>query len=137
MTFTASNITIPAQPMVGDELLSFVKRNGNLSKTEMAQATGYVSTTKDGALRCNITAMTDALVQATGIVIGGASSGRGPGGRKLSYTARVQGNKNLLVGAAYTKQLGLEPGAEFDIKISKQTGTIRLIPVGTSEEEAE
>ena len=54
---------------------------------------------------------------------------------KLSYTAKVQGNGNLLVGKAYTAMLGLEPGAEFDIKLGKKA--IRLIPVGGSEEESE
>ena len=59
----------------------------------------------------------------------------GKGGRKLSYIATVQGNGNLLVGKAYTAMLGLEPGAEFDIKLGKKA--IRLIPVGGSEEESE
>ena len=59
----------------------------------------------------------------------------GVGGRKLSYIAKVQGNGNLLVGKAYTAMLGLEPGAEFEIKLGKKA--IRLIPVGGSEDESE
>ena len=59
----------------------------------------------------------------------------GVGGRKLSYIAKVQGNSNLLVGKAYTAMLGLEPGAEFEIKLGKKA--IRLIPVGGSEDESE
>ena len=51
----------------------------------------------------------------------------------MSYTAKVQGNGNLLVGKAYTAMLELEPGAEFEIKLGKKA--IRLIPVGGSEEE--
>ena len=66
---------------------------------------------------------------------GGGGAAIGKGGRKLSYVATVQGNGNLLVGKAYTAMLGLEPGAEFDIKLGKKA--IRLTPVGGSEEESE
>ena len=38
------------------------------------------------------------------------------------------GQWNLLVGKAYTAMLGLDPGAEFDIKLGKKA--IRLVPVG-------
>ncbi len=121
--------------MVGDDLLSFVKRNNNLSKTELAQATGYVSTKKDGTQRCNFTAMTDALVEATGIIIGKAANpSRGVGGRKLSYKAKVQGNGNLLVGKAYTAVLGIDVDAQYTIKLNKKDNSIRLVPVGTEDD---
>ena len=48
------------------------------------------------------------------------SSGIGKGGRKLSHTAKVQGNGNLLVGKAYTAMLDLNPGDEFTIKLGKK-----------------
>ena len=51
----------------------------------------------------------------------------------MSYTAKVQGNGNLLVGKAYTAMLDLNVGDEFEIKLGKKA--IRLIPVGGSEEE--
>ena len=133
MTVTPS-ITIPSERIVGSELVAFVKKNNHLSETEMAQATGYVSTKKDGDQRVNITAMTEALCEATGITFG-KSATRGLAGRKLSSVARVQGNQNLLVGAAYTKQLGLEPGAQFKIIINQKSGVIRLVPVGGTDEE--
>ena len=132
---TASNIVIPSERIVGAELVSFVKKNPQLSKSELAQATGYVTAKKDGDLRVNITAMTEALMEATGIVFGKSGVTRGPGGRKLSGVARVQGNKNLLVGAAYTKQLGLEPGDQFKIVLNSKNNTIRLTPLGGSDEE--
>ena len=40
---------------------------------------------------------------------------------------------NLLVGKAYTAQLGLEPGDEFEIKFGRKQ--IQLIPLGAAEEE--
>ena len=109
-----------------------------MTKTELAEATGYTSVTKAGKVRSNFTAMTDALVEATGIKIGGgASDQRGKGGRKLSFTAKVQGNGNLLVGKAYTSLLDLVANDEFTIKLNKNSGTIRLIPVGGGEETEE
>ena len=40
---------------------------------------------------------------------------------------------NLLVGKAFTAQLGLQPGAEFEIKLALKQ--IQLIPLGAAEEE--
>ena len=130
MTFTPTATTL-----VGDELLSFVKKNTGMSKTELAEATGYTSVTKDGKTRCNFAAMQEALIKATGINLGGGAEQRGPGGRKLSYVAKVQGNNNLLVGHAYTAQLGLKPGDQFTIKLTKNG--IRLTPVGGAADDEE
>ena len=121
--------------LTGADLLAKVKELGDVSKTEMATACGYVSKKKDGSDRVNFTAFYEALLGAKGVELGGGVAGIGKGGRKLSYVATVQGNGNLLVGKAYTAMLGLEPGAEFDIKLGKKA--IRLIPVGGSEEESE
>ena len=120
--------------LTGTDLLTKVKELGDVSKTELATQCGYVSKKKDGSDRVNFTAFYEALLGAKGVELGGGGS-VGVGGRKLSYTAKVQGNGNLLVGKAYTAILGLEPGAEFDIKLGKKA--IRLTPVGGSEEESE
>ena len=120
--------------LTGTELLTKVKELGDVSKTELATQCGYVSKKKDGSDRVNFTAFYEALLGAKGVELGGNPS-VGKGGRKLSYIATVQGNGNLLVGKAYTAMLGLEPGAEFDIKLGKKA--IRLTPVGGSEEESE
>jgi len=119
--------------LTGAELLSKVKDLGDVSKSDIVRACGYVSTKKDGGERLNFTAFYEALLDAKGVNLSGGSAGVGKGGRKLSYTAKVQGNGNLLVGKAYTAMLNLEPGAEFDIKLGKKA--IRLIPVGGVEED--
>ena len=119
--------------LTGTELLTKVKELGDVSKTDLATQCGYVSKKKDGSDRVNFTAFYEALLNAKGIDLSAAGTGVGKGGRKLSYTAKVQGNGNLLVGKAYTSMLELEPGAEFEIKLGKKA--IRLIPVGGSEEE--
>ena len=121
--------------LTGTDLLAKVKELGDVSKTDLATQCGYVSKKKDGSERVNFTAFYEALLGAKGVELGVGGSDVGKGGRKLSYIATVQGNGNLLVGKAYTAILGLEPGAEFEIKLGKKA--IRLIPVGGSEEESE
>ena len=121
--------------LTGSDLLAKVKELGDVSKTDLATACGYVTDKKDGGQRVNFTAFYEALLSAKGVELGGGSAGIGKGGRKLSYTAKVQGNGNLLVGKAYTAMLDLNPGDEFEIKLGCKA--IRLIPVGGSDEEGQ
>ena len=120
--------------LTGSELLTKVKEMGDVSKSDLVRACGYVSTKKDGGERLNFTAFYEALLEAKGVELG-ASSKVGKGGRKLSYVATVQGNGNLLIGKAYTALLDLQPGDEFEIKLGRKQ--IRLIPVGSSEDDEE
>ncbi|MAN19584.1 AbrB-like transcriptional regulator involved in photosynthesis regulation [Synechococcus sp. A18-25c] len=120
--------------LTGAELLAKVKDLGDVSKTDLATACGYVSKKKDGSDRVNFTAFYEALLNAKGVDLGGGSAGVGKGGRKLSYKAVVQGNGNLLVGKAYTAMLDLQPGDEFTIKLSKKKG-VTLVPMGAEDEE--
>ena len=117
----------------GAELLAKVKELGDASKSELVRSCGYVSSKKDGSERLNFTAFYEALLEAKGLSLGSDGRGKGPGGRSLSFVATVQGNGNLLVGKAYTAQLGLNPGDEFEIKLGKKQ--IRLVPVGGIDED--
>ena len=119
--------------LTGGDLLTKVKDLGDVSKSDLVRACGYVSEKKNGGDRLNFTAFYEALLEAKGINFANGGGAIGKGGRKLSYTARVQGNGNLLIGKAYTAMLGLEVGAEYDIKLGQKA--IRLIPVGGAEEE--
>ena len=120
--------------LVGAELLAKVKELGDASKSELVRQCGYMSSKKDGGERLNFTAFYEALLEAKGLSLGGGeTAGRGKGGRRLSYSTRVQFNGNLMVGKAYTAQLGLQPGDEFEIKLGKKQ--IRLIPAGAVDEE--
>ena len=119
--------------LVGADLLAKVKDLGDVSKSDVVRACGYVSDKKDGGERLNFTAFYEALLDAKGVSLGGGTAGVGKGGRKLSYVATVQGNGNLLVGKAYTALLDLNPGDEFAIKMGKKG--IRLIPVGGTDED--
>ena len=76
--------------LTGSDLLAKVKDLGDVSKSDLATACGYVSKKKDGSDRVNFTAFYEALLNAKGVSLGGAA-GVGKGGRKLSYIAKVQG----------------------------------------------
>jgi len=117
----------------GGALLAKVKEMGDVCKSDLVRACGYVSTKKDGCERLNFTAFYEALLEAKGVSLGEGGGRGGKAGRKLSYVTKVQFNGNLLVGKAYTAQLGLEPGDEFEIKMGRKQ--IRLVPVGGSDED--
>jgi hypothetical protein len=125
--------TRATERLTGADLLAKGKDMAKASKSEQAQACGYVSTKKDGSERLNLVAFYEALLEAKGLNLGGGDAGGGKPGRKLSYVNKVQFNGNLLVGKAYTAQLGLEPGDEFEIKLGRKA--IRRMPVGANDEE--
>ena len=122
--------------LTGSDLLNKVKELGDVSKSDLVRACGYVSDKKSGGERLNFTAFYEALLEAKGVNLGTTGTGGiGKAGRKLTYVATVQGNGNLLVGKAYTAMLDLQPGVEFEIKLGRKQ--IRLVPVGgTDEDEA-
>jgi hypothetical protein len=120
--------------LTGPELLAKVKEMSDASKSDLVRACGYLSTKKDGGDRLNFTAFYEALLEAKGLDLGGSSK-VGKGGRKLSFTTKVQFNGNLMVGKAYTAMLDLKPGDEFEIKLGRKQ--IRLIPVGGTDEDEE
>jgi hypothetical protein len=126
---------VQPMPLTGSELLAKVKELGDVSKSDLVRSAGYVSTKKDGTERLNFTAFYEALLEAKGVSFGdaGGSAGKGRPGRSLSFATKIQFNGNLLVGKAYTAQLGLQPGDEFEIKLGRKQ--IKLIPLGSTEEE--
>ncbi len=108
-------------PLTGEDLLKKVKELEKLSKEEKAKAAGYYTVTKNGLERVNMMAFLNALIDAEGITLDstGKSEGR-RGGRQASYRITVQSNGNLLIGSAYTKQMNLKPGDEFEITIGRK-----------------
>lgn len=116
--------------LTGADLLAKVRELGDASKTELVRACGYTSTKKDGSERLNFTAFCEALLNARGVDIGEYRP-KGKSGRKLTYMTKVQFNGNLLVGKAYTAELGLEPGQVFEIQLDRKR--ISLVPVGEAD----
>jgi hypothetical protein len=109
--------------LTGKELLETIKRLAGSSKTELVRACGYTRVDEEGKERLQFGAFDDAVLHAsTGVHVGGKGTGR-----HLSFKARVQGNGNLLIGKAYTKEVGLEAGDEFTMLFG--INEIRLIPV--------
>ena len=119
--------------LTGSDLLTKIKELGDVGKSDLVRACGYVSTKNDGAERLNFTAFYEALLEAKGVSLGDTGrAGIGKGGRKLHYIATIQGNGNLLIGKAYTALLDLKSGNEFEIKLGRKQ--IRLVPVGEEED---
>jgi hypothetical protein len=109
------------RPLAGKALLQKVKELDNLSREEKARACGYSSTTKKGQQRINLRKFYQALVEAKGVVLDSKSKPTSSGrGRSVSYRTKVQANGTLLIGSAYTKQLGLQPGDPFELSLKRK-----------------
>jgi hypothetical protein len=108
------------EPLAGEALLRKVEELGNLSKEEKAKQCGYYTVTKGGVERVNMMKFYNALIDAKGIELDGKQSVNGRGGRSASYRISVQANGNLLIGSAYTKQMDLHPGDEFEISLGRK-----------------
>ncbi len=116
-------------PLIGKALLQKVKELDDLSKEEKAKACGYYTVTKSGGERVNMMKFLNALIEAEGIQLDSASDGGGRGGRSASFRITVQSNGNLLIGSTYTKQMGLEPGDEFEISLGRKHIRLRQLNV--------
>ncbi|GJD20767.1 hypothetical protein RIVM261_057230 [Rivularia sp. IAM M-261] len=122
------------QPLEGEALINKIKEMPNSSKEEKAKACGYYSVTKNGILRVNMMKFLNALLDAEEISLDGRDE-HGHVGRSASYRITVQSNGNLLVGSAYTKQLGLKPGDEFSINLGRKH--IKLVAISGEENSEE
>jgi AbrB-like transcriptional regulator len=120
------------EPLTGETLLKKVEELKNLSKEEKARQCGYLTTTKSGSLRVSTMKFQNAILDAMGMELDGKGEGGGRGGRSASYRISVQSNGNLLIGAAYTKQMELKPGDEFEITLGRKH--IKLKQLGSEEE---
>jgi len=121
--------------LTGEALLKKVKDMEGKPPEDIAKACGYYTTTKNGTERVSTLKFYKAVTYAQGLDLDGkSSSGSGRGGRSASYRISVQANGNLLIGSAYTKQMNLEPGDEFEISLGRKH--IKLTQVSTDEEAA-
>jgi hypothetical protein len=125
------------EPLVGEDLLKKVKELESLSKDEKAKQCGYYTVTKNGIERVNMMKFLNALIDAEGIQLDSSPSANGRGGRSASYRISVQSNGNLLIGSAYTKQMGLQAGDEFVISLGKKHIRLRQVDMEEREESEE
>jgi hypothetical protein len=128
------NTTKIAEPLVGQDLLDKLKDLEELPKEEKARECGYYTVTKNGIERVNMMKFLNALIDAEGIELDGSSNGGGRGGRSASFRISVQSNGNLLIGSAYTKKMGLQPGDEFEISLGRKHIHLKQI---TDDEDSE
>lgn len=125
------------EPLVGEDLLKKVKELENESKEDKAKRCGYYTVTKNGIERVNMMKFLNALIDAEGIQLDTSSGANGRGGRSASYRISVQSNGNLLIGSAYTKQMGLKSGDEFIITLGKKHIRLKQVDPEDLEEEEE
>ncbi len=119
-----------SEMLTGRELLKKVEELSGMSKKEIARVCGYVTGTKTGKERVNLNKFMSALLAARGFPLDQETNGT-RGGRTASFRIQVQKNGNLLVGAAYTREMGLEPGTEFTIQLGRKH--IKLVKEGVGD----
>ncbi|MGC1215875.1 MAG: AbrB family transcriptional regulator [Phormidesmis sp.] len=124
-----------AEALTGKALLKKVKELEHLSREEKAKTCGYYTVTKNGVTRVNMMKFLNALIEADGIQIDSTQTGNGRGGRSASYRITVQSNGNLLIGSAYTKQMNLQPGDEFEISLGRKHIKLKQIDGEETEDE--
>ncbi len=112
--------------LVGKELLEKSKLLSKKSEDEIAKGCGYVGPSG----RVLRKSFYRALIEAKGYKLSNNSVGRQANrssrGRQAEFRTKVHGNGNLLIGHAYTKKLGLEPGQEYKIDLKKDSKSIYL-----------
>ena len=115
--------------LIGKELLEKSKLLCKKSEDEIARGCGYVGPSG----RVLRKSFYRALIEAKGYKLSnsgpGRSGNRSSRGRQAEFKTKVHGNGNLLIGHAYTKKLGLEPGQEYKIDIKKDSKIISLTPL--------
>ena len=113
----------------GKELLKKAKLLSKQSEDEIARACGYVGPSG----RVLRKSFYRALIEAKGYKLNNNGSNRtwnrSSRGRQAEFKTKVHGNGNLLIGHAYTKKLGLEPGKEYKIDLKKDSKIISLTPL--------
>lgn len=115
-------------PLTGKALLGKVKELSNLPRRERAKQCGYYTVTKNGQVRVNLTDFYDALLSARGIPLSPEAPKDGRG-REPTYRVSVHQNGQIVIGATYTKAMGLKSGDEFEIKLGYKH--IHLIQLDT------
>ncbi len=123
-------------PMLeGKALLDKARALSNRPEDEIARACGYVGPSG----RVLRKSFYRALVSAKGYRLpsqANVTSASSSKGRQAEFRTRVHGNGNLLIGQAYTRRMGLEPGQEFRIELHRESGSIWLLPLDSQDETA-
>ena len=114
-TETSTDVISTETRLVGKALLQKVKELSHLAKRETAKQCGYVKTSTKGGTRTDLSGFYDAVLAAKGVKLDETS--RDTRGKVATYKATVHKNGQLLIGSAYTKDMGLKEGDVFTIKL--------------------
>ena len=114
--------------LVGKELLDKARSLSNRPEDDIARGCGYVGPSGRLLKKSFYRALVEAKAESQGWQLpkSSTSSSTGVRGRQAEFRTRVHGNGNLLIGHAYTRRLGLEPGQEFRIELEEDSGVILL-----------
>lgn len=129
MTATvAATQAVPAfnNRLEGEALLAKLRSMDGATRAEAARACGYLSLTEDGKERILISSFNRAIADATAPVTfssKGAVGTRGPG-----YQVKVGPGNAAVVGAAYLRQIGAEPGDYLKIEVDPADKSVVLFP---------
>ncbi|WP_287128994.1 AbrB family transcriptional regulator [Candidatus Cyanaurora vandensis] len=127
-----------SSPLQGEALVAKFKEltAQGLDKKDVAIACGYIRGGRGGKTG-NIVALQTALLEAVQPKMFGNKSIKARptkqrGGRIANYRIQVQQNGNLLIGGAYTRRMGFQPGSEFEIQLGRKH--IKLLQVKSTGE---
>lgn len=118
--------------LTGKALLQKIEELNHLGRMEKAKGCGYYTVTKEGVERIQLSSFYNAILEAENLNLEPKPAKSTRGGSKPSYRITVQTNGSLLVGAAYTKELGLKPGDKMEVKIGYKN--IHLIKFSREEQ---
>ena len=125
--------------LVGEELLNKARSLSNRPEDDIARGCGYVGPSGRLLKKSFYRALVEAKAEAQGWQLprSTTNSGGGSRGRQAEFRTRVHGNGNLLIGHAYTRRLGLEPGQEFRIELNRDSRSICLLPLNDERMESD
>lgn len=129
-----NSVELIPQMLVGKELLDKARSLSNRPEDDIARGCGYVGPSGRLLKKSFYRALVEAKAEAQGWQLPRpttrSSTAGETRGRQADFRTRVHGNGNLLVGHAYTRRLGLEPGQEFRIELHQESGSIWLHQLG-------
>ncbi|MGK7908472.1 MAG: AbrB family transcriptional regulator [Synechococcus sp.] len=114
-------------PLTGKKLKAKVQELIGANKKEIAKACGYTTKTKTGQERINLISFYNALLEAEGMKLEAGPSEPAGRGRPPTYRITVHKNGTVLIGSAYTKEMGLNPGDEFVLRVTKNSIKLTLV----------
>lgn len=120
-------------PLTGEALLQRVRDLADLPREQKARLCGYSMIADDGTEYVDMMQFIVAVLEANGVQVGQSSEDSRDEGWRASYRLTVQPDSSLVIDAAYTKLIDLQPGDELAISLGKNH--VYLNPIDRVEED--